>query len=108
MFYEDYIIHTTFVHNTLAEISEEKGFDLIEGIRQALKEKTESAERGRKVTSENRIKPSSNGSSKRQRSLSIEIDNEHLAHETSLDERKMQQKLNSYKPLTTKEVQVLT
>ena len=50
---------------------------------------------------------SSNGATKRPRSLSTETEYDHSAHETSQDERKMLQKLSSYKSLTTKEVQVL-
>ena len=108
MYSEDYIIHTTFVHDTLFEIGEDKVFDLIEEIRQVLKSKTERAERGRKVLTENKSKPSRNGLPNRQRSLSIEIENDNWIRESSEDGKKMQQKINSYIPLTTKDVHVLT
>ena len=108
MYSEDYIIHTAFLHNTLFEISQDRGFDLIREIRRALKSETERAERGRKVLAEDKLKTGRNELPNRQRSLSIEIENDHQILESSTEGKKMQQKINSYKPLTTKEVQVLT
>ena len=49
-----------------------------------------------------------NESPNNQRNLSIEIEKDYQRRASLSERNKMQQKIDSYKPLTTQEVQVLT
>ena len=103
---DDYLIHTTFAHDTLEKLSNKNDFNILEGIRRALKEKTESEEREmqRKHRYGNRATKRPRSSS---RGTEVLDEHNHPVNETSQDERKMLQKLSSYNPLMNKEVQVL-
>ena len=103
---DNYLIHSTFAHDALEKLSIEHNLKLVEEIRKALKERSENEEREAQSEHRNR-----NRGVKRQRSTSRSTEAlsepNHSSSEKSQDEKKMAQKLNSYTPLTTKEVQVL-
>ena len=101
-----YLIHSTFAHYSLENWSIKNDINIIEEIRRALTERTENEEKRlqREPLNGNRGARRSRSTSRGTEALS---EHDHQSNEKSQDERKMYQKLNSYTPLTPKEVQVL-
>ena len=90
---DNYLIHSTFVHDALENWSIENDINIIEEIRRALKERTENEERGseREPWNGNRGAKRSRSTSRGREALS---EHDHQSNEKSQDERKMHQKLN--------------
>lgn len=100
----------TFVHDTLFEICHEEKTDLVRAIRDAVMLESKYEEMGRRVSTKCTSRASPRESHNDPDNLRVEIKNDYqrLANISATDRSKMQQKIDSYTPLTPLEVQVLT
>ena len=107
---KEYAIHTTFVHDTLFEICHEEKTNLVRAIREAVMLESKYEEMERTVSTECTSRASRRESHNDPGNLRVEIENDYqrLANISATERSKMQQKIDSYTPLTPHEVQVLT